>query len=81
MAFGLLGLAMRRYGYSRPALLLGFVLGGLFESYSLLSIKIYGPLFILRPIPLTILIIIIILLNYSHLKKFTSGIRQRLIKA
>jgi TctA family transporter len=80
LVFGLLGLAMTRYGYSRPALLLGFVLGGLFEDYSLLSIKIYGPLFILRPIPLIILIIIIVLLNYSHLKRVTLGIRQRLIK-
>ena len=40
--FGLLGLFMKKFGYSRPALLLGFVLGGLFENYLLLSLKIYG---------------------------------------
>ena len=81
LAFGLLGLVMRRYGYSRPALLLGFVLGGMFENYSLLSIKIYGPLFFIRPIPLTLLIIMILLLNYPYLKRALSGLRRRLTKA
>ena len=81
LAFGLLGLVMRRYGYSRPALLLGFVLGGLLENYSLLSIKIYGPLFFFRPIPLTLLIIMILLLNYPYLKKVILGLRRRFTKA
>jgi putative tricarboxylic transport membrane protein len=81
LAFGLLGLVMRRYGYSRPALLLGFVLGGLLENYSLLSIKIYGPLFFFRPIPLTLLIIMILLLNYPYLKKVSLRLRRRLTKA
>ena len=81
LAFGVLGLVMRRYGYSRPALLLGFVLGGMFENYSLLSIKIYGPLFFIRPIPLTLLIIMILLLNYPYLKRVLPGLRRRLTKA
>jgi putative tricarboxylic transport membrane protein len=78
LVFGLLGLAMKRYGYSRPALLLGFILGGLFENYSLLSIKLYGPLFFLRPIPMSLLMIMIILLNYSNIKRAISGWRGRL---
>ncbi len=78
LVFGLLGLAMRKYGYSRPALLLGFILGGLFENYSLLSIKLYGPLFFLRPIPLALLVIMIILLNYPNIKRAISGLRGRL---
>jgi putative tricarboxylic transport membrane protein len=81
LAFCLLGLVMRKYGYSRPALLLGFVLGGMFENYSLLSIKIYGPLFFLRPIPLTLLIITVLLLNYSYLKRALFGLRRRLTKS
>jgi len=68
---------MKIYGYSRPALLLGFVLGGLFENYSLLSIKIYGPLFFARPIPLTLLVIMLVLLNYRHLKRAFSALRGR----
>jgi TctA family transporter len=34
LAFAFLGLLMKKYDYSRPALLLGFVLGGLFENFS-----------------------------------------------
>jgi putative tricarboxylic transport membrane protein len=81
LAFGVLGLVMKRYGYSRPALLLGFVLGGLFENYSLLSIKIYGPLFFLRPIPLVLLIIMVLLLLYPYLKRVISGFWQRRTRA
>jgi putative tricarboxylic transport membrane protein len=81
LAFGLLGLVMKRYSYSRPALLLGFVLGGLFENYSLLSIKMYGALFFIRPIPLTLLVIMILLLSYPYLKKVLSKFQRRLKKA
>lgn len=80
LAFGLLGLVMKRYGYSRPALLLGFVLGGLFENYSLLSIKIYGPLFFIRPISLTLFAIMILLLNYPNLMKVLPRLQWRLKK-
>jgi len=81
LAFGLFGLVMRRYDYSRPALLLGFILGGMFERYSLLSIKIYGPLFFIRPIPLALLIIMILLLNYPYLKRALPGLWRRRVKA
>lgn len=77
LVFGLLGLVMKRYGYSRPALLLGFVLGSLFERYSLLSIKIYGPLFFLRPIPLAMLAIIALLLSYPNLNRIVNSLRGR----
>jgi putative tricarboxylic transport membrane protein len=76
LAFGILGLVMKRYGYSRPALILGFVLGGLFENYSLLSIKIYGPLFFARPIPLTLIAIMILLLLYPYLKRGITSLRR-----
>jgi putative tricarboxylic transport membrane protein len=77
LAFGILGLVMRRYGYSRPALILGFVLGGLFENYSLLSIKLYGPLFFFRPIPMTMLIVMALLLSYPYLKRGITSLRGR----
>lgn len=77
LIFGIVGLVMKIYGYSRPALLLGFVLGGLFENYSLLSIKIYGPLFFARPIPLTLLIVMALLLSYPYLKRGISSLRRR----
>ncbi|MFC2068460.1 tripartite tricarboxylate transporter permease [Chloroflexota bacterium] len=80
LAFGILGLFMKRYGYSRPALILGFVLGGLFENYLLLSFKIYGPWFFARPIPLTMMVIMILMLNYPNVKRAILALRGRLIK-
>jgi putative tricarboxylic transport membrane protein len=77
LVFSILGLVMQRYGYSRPALVLGFILGGLLENYSLLSIKLYGPLFLFRPIPLTLLVIMILLLLYPRLKRGISNLRGR----
>lgn len=77
LAFGILGLVMKLYGYSRPALILGFVLGSLLERYALLSIKIYGPLFFLRPIPMAMIIIMALLLSYPHLKRWLGGWRGR----
>ena len=78
---GFFGLLMKRYGYSRPALLLGFVLGGLFEKYTLLSIKMYGPLFFLKPLALVLVVITILILNYSNLKKLIILSRRRLKRA
>ena len=81
LAFAILGLVMRLHGYSRPALILGFVLGGLFEKYSLLSVKIYGPLFFLRPIPLILLVIMILLLIYPFLTRVILDFRRRLTRS
>ena len=81
LAFAFLGLLMKRYDYSRPALLLGFVLGGLFENYSLLSFKIYGPWFFARPIPLILLVIMILMLNFSNLKRGITSLRGRLTRS
>jgi len=50
--FGALGVAMERFGYNRPALILGFVLGETIERYFQVSINAYGPGFLLRPISL-----------------------------
>jgi TctA family transporter len=58
--FGILGVAMKVYGYSRPALLLGFVLAPLLENYLFISLNTYGPMFFTRPISLGITVLIII---------------------
>ena len=75
--FGLLGLAMKRYGYSRPALLLGFVLGGLFETYSTLSIKIYGPIFFTSPIALSLLGLLLVMFALPYLRRKLPGLLKR----
>ena len=53
--FGALGVAMERFGYSRPALLLGLVLGELLERNLEISLAAHGPFFFLRPISLAII--------------------------
>jgi putative tricarboxylic transport membrane protein len=81
LAFGMLGLVMRKYGYSRPSLMLGFILGAMFENYSLLSIKIYGPLFMFRPIPIIMLVIMLVVLAYPGIRRFFTGLARGRIRA
>jgi TctA family transporter len=49
LAFGALGLAMARFGWPRPPLLLGLVLGPLAENRLFLSTDNYGAAWLLRP--------------------------------
>ncbi|MBI4317029.1 MAG: tripartite tricarboxylate transporter permease [Chloroflexi bacterium] len=67
LAFGALGLAMIRFGFSRPALLLGFVLGKLFEKYLFISIGVDGPLFWARPISIALILMIAGVIAYNPL--------------
>jgi TctA family transporter len=49
IAFGILGYFMRRFGYPRPAMILGLVLGDLMEKYLYRSIASYGFSWLSRP--------------------------------
>ena len=49
VAFGALGYYMRRYGFPRPAMILGLVLGDLMEKYLYRSIASYGFSWMSRP--------------------------------
>lgn len=49
VAFGLLGYFMRRFGYPRPAMILGLVLGDLMEKYLYRSVASYGFAWLGRP--------------------------------
>ena len=69
LLFGLLGWTMKRCGWPRPPLLLGFLLGGLIERYLFISIQAYGVSFLLRPIVIVILIITMLTLGYSLLQE------------
>jgi putative tricarboxylic transport membrane protein len=53
--FGALGWAMKRLGWPRPPLILGFVLGNIFERYFFISSEIYGAGWLLRPVVLVVL--------------------------
>lgn len=44
---GIIGVCMKRFGYSLACFILGFILGGLFEHYLWMSLRIFGPFFFL----------------------------------
>jgi len=65
LAIGALGWIMKRCGWPRPPLLLGFVLGALIERYIFISVKAYGSNWLARPLVLAIFLITIVTLVYS----------------
>lgn len=48
-AIGILGIFLRRFGWPRPAFLIGFVLSGQVESYLYQALQFYGWSFLQRP--------------------------------
>jgi putative tricarboxylic transport membrane protein len=52
--FGALGWIMKHLGWPRPPLILGFVLGGIFERYFFISTQIYGAAWALRPVVMVV---------------------------
>ncbi|MGH8056142.1 MAG: tripartite tricarboxylate transporter permease, partial [Candidatus Entotheonellia bacterium] len=57
VAFGILGYFMRRFGYPRPAMILGLVLGDLMEKYLYRSVASYGFTWLARPAVIALLIL------------------------
>ena len=57
IAFGILGYFMRRFGYPRPAMILGLVLGDLMEKYLYRSVASYGFSWLSRPAVIVLLIL------------------------
>jgi TctA family transporter len=65
LAIGALGWIMKRCGWPRPPLLLGFVLGALVERYVFISVKAYGWSWLTRPLVVAIFLITVVTLVYS----------------
>jgi TctA family transporter len=53
--FGIVGWIMKRLGWPRPPMVLGIVVGGIFERYLFISTQLYGWGWLLRPTVLAIL--------------------------
>jgi len=68
LIFGLLGFVMEKLDFSRAAMLLGFILGDLLEKYFFLSVGSAGPLFLLRPISLSIILLTLVVFLYNSVK-------------
>jgi TctA family transporter len=57
VGFGILGYFMRRFGYPRPAMILGLVLGDLMEKYLYRSVASYGFSWLMRPAVVVLLML------------------------
>jgi putative tricarboxylic transport membrane protein len=56
----LLGLSVKRFGFSAPSIILGFVMGNLFERHLIRALDLYGPgLFWASPTSLIISLVIV----------------------
>ena len=66
---GWLGYGMKVCKFPRAPLLLGIVLGRIFERNLVLSLDLYGPSFIFRPIAFILLIIILATVFYPKISK------------
>jgi TctA family transporter len=54
--FGVLGWVMKQLGWPRPPLILGLVLGAMFERYFFISNELYGAAIFTRPIVVVVLL-------------------------
>lgn len=60
LALGALGVYMKRFGWPRPALLIGFVLSDKVEASIYHTIQIYGFTFVERPIVIVLFVLILL---------------------
>ena len=66
LAFGLIGIFMKRFGWSRPAFLIGFVLATQAESYLNMSVQFYGWDMFLRPGVIIIMLLSALTIYFSR---------------
>ena len=66
LIFGVIGIFMKRFGWSRPAFLIGFVLATQAESYLNMAIQFYGWSMFLRPGVIIILLLSLLSVYFSR---------------
>lgn len=66
LLFGMIGIFMKRFGWSRPAFLIGFVLATQAESYLNMSVQFYGWEMFWRPGVIIIMLLSLISVYYSR---------------
>lgn len=67
--FALFGYAAKHLGYNRAAIILGFVLGKLAETYFLISLNSYGLSFALRPVCIILILIMIATIGAEFIRR------------
>jgi TctA family transporter len=73
VAIGALGIFMRRFGWSRPAFLIGFVLAPMSERYLYQAVQFYGWGFVGRPIVIAIAVLTIASIWFGARGRITAG--------
>jgi len=56
---------MMNYGWARVPLLIGFILGPIAENNLSISLASYGMEFLLRPIPVVLLVLILLIVVFA----------------
>lgn len=69
LLMGFLGYGMKKYDYPRASLILGLILGEIAENNLHLSLNLFGPAFLLRPMTLIILAIAALPIVFPWFKK------------
>ncbi|MCL4486608.1 MAG: tripartite tricarboxylate transporter permease [Chloroflexi bacterium] len=64
VAFSIIGYAMKKYDYPRAPLVLSLVLGGLAETNFHMSMELWGPAFLLRPLTFILLLLTVTSIAY-----------------
>jgi len=68
LVFGGFGFLMVKYGFPRPPLVLGLILGNRAEMYLYTSVKRYGAEWLMRPWVVTLIILTIIVACYPYIQ-------------
>ena len=72
--FGILGILLKKDNWSRPALILGFVMSSYIELYFYQAMKIYSYEFLYRPIVLLVIVIMVLSFwSFRKLKRYEDG--------
>jgi TctA family transporter len=70
VGFGVLAWIMKRFGWPRPPVVLGFILGGMVERYMFISVERYGFSFLTNPIVIVMLLVTIYGLGMPIWRKY-----------
>jgi TctA family transporter len=73
LVFGFVGYLFKATGYSAAGITLGFVLGPLIDQNLALALQVFGPTFLLRPIPIVLGALVVLAVTWPYLKRLLFG--------
>ena len=73
LIFSVIGLLVKRFKYNAGSMLLGYILGTMFENYLFISLQIEGITFFMHPIPLFLIACLILFLTWPVVRKIMRG--------